>query len=261
MKFKQLLYVLRHGILHDQSNQEAGAEFSDFLWSDELLTIYMNEAHRRFAVGSLCLREYKNPEVCSFMLQPYQKEYALHPSITAVISARLEGAKMDLARAGHSQFDTYRQPDNYFFNTNELQQFPPGAVVAFDTDEGMTDDDWGSLSVVNFRAYPSPKPEYIRRVWLRVVRRPTIEFSMDQPDLVPQIPPDHHMDMLDWAAYLALRIVDRDGGDPERAAEYQAQFEKHVKEARLIAMRKMFTPMQWGFGRNGFSYERDGDGG
>ena len=62
--------------------------------------------------------------------------------------------------------------------------------------------------------------------------------------------------MLDWAAYLALRIVDVDAGMPSRANEFRASFEDHVKNARNSAMRKLFAPLQWGFGRNGFTWER-----
>lgn len=265
MNFRDLLDELREGILHDRSDQWVEDEttyptYDDHLWSTKTLTRYINEAQRRFAVGSLCIRDFTTPEVCELQLVPYQREYPLHSSIVAVVSARVEGAKMDLARAGHSQFDTYRQPDAYFFNTNELQQLPPGAVVAFGTDEGVTANDWGSMQVVNFRVYPAPSPQYVRKVKLRVVRKPLYQLGPNNLQGVPEVPDDHHMDMLDWAAYLALRIVDRDAGDPERAAEFKASFEAHVKEARLIAMRKMFTPMQWGFGRNGFSYQRDGEG-
>lgn len=265
MNFRDLLDELREGILHDRSDQWTEDEttypaYDDHLWSTRTLTRYINEAQRRFAVGSLCIRDYTTPEVCELQLMPYVKSYPLHQSIVAVISARLEGAKMDLARAGHSQFDTYRQPDGYFFNTDELQQYPPGAVVAYDTDEGVTANDWGSMQVVNFRAYPPPVPQFVRKVRLRVVRKPLYPLSLNNIRAVPEIPDDHHMDMLSWSAYLALRIVDRDAGDPERAQEFKVQFELDVKRARDVAMRKLFTPMQWGFGRNGFSYERDGEG-
>lgn len=260
MKFGRLLRLLREGILHDRSDQPTGSDFSDYLWDDETLTDYINEAQRRFAVGSLCIRDYTTPEFCELQLLPFKREYQLHSSVFAVISARLVGAKMDLARAGHSQFDTYNTIGSPFFNTDSLQQFPPGNPVAYGTDEGVTADDYGSMSVVNFRVYPAPLPQYVRKVRLRVCRRPAKEFSLSDLDAVPEIPVDHHVDFLDWAAYLALRMVDRDGNDRVAAADFKQSFEDHVKEARLIAMRKMFTPMQWGFGRNGFSWERDGEG-
>jgi len=63
--------------------------------------------------------------------------------------------------------------------------------------------------------------------------------------------------MLNWAAYLALSITDHDIGDPVAADKRKLQFEVDVLAAKKEAMRKMFSPSLWGFGRNGFSYERD----
>jgi hypothetical protein len=68
------------------------------------------------------------------------------------------------------------------------------------------------------------------------------------------VPSDHHIEMLDWAAYLALRIVDQDAGNPKRAADFAASFEQHVQDARKLVLRKLGTPPRWGFGRGGFSW-------
>ena len=260
MRFGRLLSQLRNNILHDKSDQPVGSVYSDYLWDDETLTDYINEAQRRFAVGSCCIRDGNTPEVCLVPMAAYQREYVLHPSVIAVISARIVGAKADLARAGHSAFDTYRMPDAYFFDTTSLESYPPGFPQAYGTDEYLAANDFGSVQNVVLRLYPVPSPPFVGTVKLRVVRKPMQEFTLTNLNAIPEIPDDHHMDMLDYAAYLALRIVDRDAGDPERAQEFLEQFEVNVKRARDIAMRKMFTPAQWGFGRNGFSYARDGDG-
>ena len=55
---------------------------------------------------------------------------------------------------------------------------------------------------------------------------------------------------------LALRIVDVDGGMPALGDKFKATFEENVTLARNAALRKIFTPLQFGFGRNGFSWER-----
>jgi len=62
--------------------------------------------------------------------------------------------------------------------------------------------------------------------------------------------------MLDWAAYLALRIVDVDAENVSRAMEFRGTFEDSVKKARSAAMRKLFAPLHWGFGRNGFTWDQ-----
>lgn len=261
MNLGGLLDELRHGILHDRSDQIDGSD-SSYLWSNTRLITYINEAQRKFARESLCIRDSTTPQCCVVQLVPFQKEYALDPSVVGVISAKMDGDRADLARGGHSPFQTYRTPDARFFNPSQLSTVPPGKVLAFGTDEGVTQDDNGSMSVVTLRAFPPPDNTIGTNghpnagvMRLRVVREPLTDLC--NPLDVPDVPRDHHINMLDWAAYLALNITDHDIGDPEAAARRKAQFEENVEKAKREAMRKMFTPSLWGFGRNGFSYERD----
>lgn len=255
MTLGDLLIELRSNILHDRSDQIAGA--SDYLWSDATLVNYINEAQRRFARKSLILRDGVTPEVTQVTLKSGVIEYQLHESVLAVLSAHLDGDTADLARAGHSALDTYRVPDAYFFDPAQLASLPPGKPVAYATDEYLGFDDAGSVSVPMLRLYPAPDAAHAGVVArLRVVRLPIDRLDLDHLTRVPEIPEDHHLEMLDWAAYLALRIVDQDGGMPARAAEFRASFEEHVAAARKAVLRKLFTPMPWGFGRNAWSWER-----
>lgn len=256
MTLAELLQELRENILHDRSNRVAGD--SDLLWSDATLVRYINEAHRRFARQGLVIRDGSTPEVTEVTLVAGQKLYTLHPSVLAVVSAKIDDdEEADLARAGHAAFNTYRTPDAYFFDPSQLSSLPAGKPVAFSTDEQLSFDDNDAMSVVTMRVYPTPSATYAGdKIKLRVVRGPLENFSTDCMNVTPEIPEDHHLEMLDWAAYLALRIVDVDGNFAGMADMFRASFEQHVVEARKAAMRKMFTPMQWGFGRNGFSWEK-----
>jgi len=146
-------------------------------------------------------------------------------------------------------------PDAYYFDPSQLSQLPPGKVVAYGTDEWLNEDDRGSLGVMNLRLYPKPSPDHVQLMRLRVIRNPINKLSLDNLNAVPEIPEDHHMDILDWAAHLALRKVDRDAEDQARAEAFKQSYLAHVAEAQELAKRKTFTPMQWGFGRNGWSYE------
>lgn len=253
MKLAELLDELRVNILNDRSDRTGGS--SDYLWTDATLTRYINEAQRRFARKGLVIRDSKTADCCEVTLVADQTEYTLHPSVLAVVSAKLDGEANDLARGGHSAFGTYHQPDTYYFDPGQLSSLPPGKPLAFGTDETISADDNGSLGAVTLRVYPTPTAAYAgQKLKLRVVRLP-LEV-LKSSNQVPEIPEDHHLEMLDWAAYLALRIVDHDAGDPARANEFRASFEDHVRRARTDAMRKLFAPTQWGFGRNGFSWER-----
>lgn len=255
-----LLQLLRGSILNDRTDRVDGT--SDYLWEDETLIAFMNEAQRRFAVRGLVLRDGTTPECTEVQLIAGVDTYILHKSVLGVISARMEDSGADLRRVGHALLNMYRAPaTDTWSDPSHWTGLPPGATLAFSTDEELSYDDGNSLSVVTMRVYPKPSAAMQDKVIkLRVVRKPLTIFTVDdlaedvadQPS--PELPEDHHIEMLDWAAYLALRIVDDDAGAPKRAAEFAQSFESHVQEAKAAAMRKMFAPTQMGFGRGGFTW-------
>lgn len=111
------------------------------------------------------------------------------------------------------------------------------------------------MAAVTLRLFPKPSSDYNGDVLqLRVVRMPLEPLVSTNLSAIPEIPEDHHLEMLDWAAYLALRIVDQDAGNAKRAAEFAASFESHVQAARTMVMRKLFAPQPWGFGKAGWSW-------
>lgn len=255
MTLQELLDTLRVDILGDRTDRVAGTP--DYLWSDAFLVRAINEAQRRFARKGLIIRD-GSSDLTKVCLQTGQNEYALDPCILAVMSARYQDDNTDLKRAGHAVLDTYTIPDTYFFDPSQLSSFPDGKPLAFATDEYLSTDDYDSVSAVTLRVFPTPSADYnCKYVNLRVVRMPQVDLTTADMTAVPEIPSDHHFEMLDWAAYLALRIVDHDVEDTGRADRFKASFEENVKLARDNAMRKMFTPAAWGFGKNGFSWTRD----
>ena len=254
MILDDLLTELRENILHDRSDRVSGE--TDRLWSDATLVRYINEAQRRFARLAMVIRDGTSPDVTQVTLQTGVTTYTLHESVLALLSVKLQGDRGDLARAGHAGFDTYRQPDTYYFDPAQVYQLPPGKPLAYSTDETIGEDNEGSMGAMVLRVYPEPTATYNgQKLYMRVIRLPVETLTLSNLKAVPELPEDHHLEMLDWAAYLALRIVDVDAGMPSRAAEFRASFDASVKQARDAMMRKFFTPLQWGFGRNGFSWE------
>lgn len=252
MKLSELLSELRLNILNDRSDRTSGD--SDYLWTDETLVRYINEAQRRFARKSLIIRDGTTAEVVNVTLETDVDEYTLHPSILGVISAKLPDEQNDLIRSGHSVFGRAIQPtDNWDLSQQPLDT--SGKPLAFSTDEQIWEDDNGSMSAVTMRVFPAPSSDYDGTVVkLRVVRMPLDPLTANNLGAVPEIPEDHHLEMLDWAAYLALRIVDQDAGNAKRAADFASTFEAHVQAARTMVMRKLFTPQPWGFGKAGWSW-------
>jgi hypothetical protein len=252
MKLSDLLSELRLNILNDRSDRTSGD--SDYLWTDATLVRYINEAQRRFACRSLAIRDATTPEVVDVVLATGVTEYTLHPAILAVISAKLDGEQSDLGRAGHSVLNRATiSPDNWDLALSSVTA--PGKPLAFATDEQVVEDDAGTMSAVTLRVFPAPSADYDgTKIKLRVCRKPIDALVTNNLEAVPELPEDHHLEMLDWAAYLALRIVDQDAGSPKRAAEFAQSFEAHVQYARTMVMRKLFAPMPWGFGKNGWAW-------
>lgn len=257
-KLSALLSELRRGRLHDMSDQVSGAA-SDYLWTDDQLVRYLNEAQRRFARRSLVLRDSTTASVTQFTTVAGQAFYPLDPSVIAVISVRMAGDNTDLARAGHDGFDTYHQPDNYFFDPSMLDGVNPGKALAWATDESIIADANGSFGAMNLRLYPVIAAPYDKIVGsMRVIREPINDLTITKLNAYPEIPAAHHLDMIDWAAYLALSNADTDiagAGAEARADKFAARFEQHCQDARREVMRKLFTPLEWGFGANGWTYE------
>jgi hypothetical protein len=253
MKLGDLLSELRVGILNDRSDRIDGD--SDYLWTDETLVRYINEAQRRFACRSLVIRDATTPEVVDVVLETGVTDYALNPAVLAVISAKLEGEQTDLGRAGHSILNRSTMSSDVNWDLALSSTVAPGKPLAIATDEQVVEDDAGTVSAVTLRVFPAPSADYNgQKIKLRVCRKPINELTVNNKEAVPEVPEDHHIEMLDWAAYLALRIVDQDSGNRTRASDFATSFEGHVQYARTMVMRKLFAPMPWGFGRNGWAW-------
>ncbi len=252
MNTGELLRYLRVDILHDDSQQIAGSG-DDALWSDESLITNINEAFDRWARQTYAIRDDKTPEVCEVTLEEGVTQYTLHPSVFAVMSARLEDQNADLTRAGHSMFMNFYNPTGRLLDPAYFDRLNPGPSLAYSTDEGGAMDDDGNGGLVSLTVYPTPDEDMDgRTLHLRVVRTLLKPLTIGEPNAVPEINKSHHIEVLDWAAYLCLRTVDLDEGAPDRAKEFAQAFEANVVLARRLSLTKMFARKTWAFGRNGW---------
>lgn len=257
MNLGELLLELRENVLHDRSDQINGT--TDQLWSDTTLIRYIDQAQNQFVRRTGYVRDGNTEAVTQVTLLTGQTIYKLNPTVIGILSARLEGATTDLARTGHNSLDTYTKPDTYFFDVNALAQMPPGKPLAYTTDEYLDNDTHGSIGVMVFRIYPEPSSEYnFQIINLRVLRKVLQSLTLRELTAIPEIPEEYHFDLLDYAAYLALRIVDHDAGDKVRAAEFLTTWNEKIEKAKIQLRRKLFAPMVWGFGRNGYTWEGNG---
>jgi len=104
MNLEALLGELRENVLRDDAELASGP--NDFLWSDETLVRYINEAQRKFARKTLLLRDASTPEVAQVTLRAGVSSYVLHDRVLAVVSAKYDTDSVDLGRVGRAAVTT-----------------------------------------------------------------------------------------------------------------------------------------------------------
>lgn len=255
MQLQEALDELRGSILRDVSSLKTGPP--DQYWTDDALVLYIDEAQRRFARRSFCLRDSTTPQVTQVVLSSKVggtpvNTYSLDPSVIFVVSARHQDDAWDMMRTSHTiPFDATNVFIDWFDFSNQVN---PSHPVAFSTDEGI---DLDSDHAIMLRVFPDPDTDEDGKIInLRTVRVPLNALSVDALDQDLEIPIDYQLDMLEWAAWRALRNWDIDAEDRKKAESHKARFEDAVREARKEARRKIFQQITWQFGRNGFSYSR-----
>ena len=179
--------------------------------------------------------------------------YPLHKAVRAVASARYDMDLTDLTRIGHVTIQDRPPPDTPTFNVNELSMMAPGRPVAISTDEGLeTAED--SAVVLTVRPTPSSTEEG-KIVYLRVARMPLERLTLDEMEKSPEIPEEYHLDLCEGVGERCFRNADLDGAS-DRAARHEKRFNAAIAEALRVNRQKMFAPLTWNLGGNGFSWSR-----
>ncbi len=169
-----------------------------YLWDDDELTLYLEDAEFEAAIRADLIEESSNDTYCSVALVADQNEYTLDDLIYEVVRARVSGGSHYLERTSREVLD--------------VKHF------AWDEDSGTPREyflrDGNKLTV-----YPTPTEDGTLK--LTVLRAPV---SMDTS---PEINRRHHMRLLDWVYYRAYSKHDADTYDKRLAATHQALFEMY----------------------------------
>lgn len=252
MTLAELLDELRGNILRDRSDLIAGD--TDSLWTDETLLRYIKDGERRFARQTLCLRDSTTPEIVQVRLRSAVQNYALHPSIIGVLSARFDTDTFDIQRSGYALLLQGAHPETLSFDPSTAYTAAPGRPVAYFTDETLI---FARQGRVTLSAYPIPgTDEDGKTLHLRVLRMPATDYSLDNLEVESEIPEDYQLDTLEWAAYRAQRGFDADAGASTVAGAHKVAFGEAVVAAVKEMKRKTFAHIPFLFGQNGFSWTR-----
>lgn len=254
MNLADQLQELRDNILRDKSDLIAGD--ADELWSDETLLRYIKDAERRFARRTLMLRDGTTTAVTQITLTSGTKTYALHESVLGVLSARYDVDEYDLKRSGHALAVAIRPPEFLSFDPASPYTISPGKPLAFYTDETLVH---GGQNRITLTVYPVPAADQTgKKIYMRVVRLPMTSYTQEDLELgnESEIPDDYQLDVLEWAAYRALRGFDNDAGAPTKAESHKQAFDEAITRASLEMKRKVMNSTGLRFGSNGFTWER-----
>lgn len=242
MTLRELLDELRRNILRDVSTAANGRVKDDSIWSDEALLLYIRDAEAKFVSQTMCLRDSNTPEVTQITLQSGVAEYPLDKRVLSVHEAILDGRTV-LGRTSWNTrfgFSAPMTPNTSYSPPNESGQ--PRIFY--------TDRDSYSLGL-----YPTPSAQQEGLVLrMQVARMPLIALSKTNMDASSEVPEQYHLDMLEWAAWRALRNHDPDiDGAPEalgllraRTEQHRTRFEAAVVECKRQA--KYLNVMQVEFG-------------
>lgn len=258
MNLQELLDELAGTMLRDRSALVAGP--TDELWSDEVLVRYINDAQRKFARETLILADDadENPSLCSVSLKEDKQLYLLDPCILSITSAKFHTDSKDLARLNHQSLNSDWGIESampwldYGYGPSVES---PGRPRGYWTDEATGDGEKSLRIKMKLDRLPTADEEGLK-IYMRVRRLPLHDLTLDNMDGCPEIPEEWHLDMLDWAFWRALRNHDVDVEMRAKANDAKESFERVVKEVRRQVHKKMFAPLGWGFGRNGFNWNK-----
>lgn len=230
MKVAEMLEELRESILRDTTDALSADEV-DLLWTDRALLRYLNDGYFRFCERSRILEDATTPEVCEVALVADQKSYPLHKSILHVASATFEGKALKLA----SMAAAHNEPD-------EVSHVTPNMALSYRGVTAFLPD----YNVGTFYVLGAPSADESGKVVnLRVNRLPLEPISESTINTVPEVPEQYHLDIIEWAAFRALRNHDADAEFMAKASAHSTRFERAVEEARETHRRRTFTGIQF----------------
>lgn len=172
-----------------------------YLWDDEEVILYINEAEREVARRSRCLTDSLDPEICYIPVTAGQSTYKLDPRI------------LYLRRVKTDQHNNLLCPVRCHLLEIEDNKW--------ESRHGRVDRivmDHNSRAITLYRV-----PSVDQTLRLTVVRLPVREMSSLSD--VPEIPSEYHLQMLNYAYYLAYSKQDVEGKNMELANNFYQRFE------------------------------------
>jgi len=231
VKLEELLDELRRNLLRDVSDA-VSVDQADLLWTDLSLVRYINEGYFRFCRRTHYLRDASTPEVCEVVLEEGVSEYPLHESVLKVLTASYGNLTLSVTSAD----EMLNVGDDSVGMQARMANNEHRSVSAV-----VPDFDRGTLKVVGT---PGARDDG-KTIYLRVSRLPLERLALDEPEREPEIPEHLQLDILEWAAFRALRNHDHDGENMRKASAHKTQFNEAVEYLLDEARDRHFVPAKF----------------
>lgn len=197
--------------LRDACRQMLDDQVAPYLWSDDTLTRFLNNAVREVCFRARMLRADPRslPSLCSITVDPSAGgRFLLDPSIIAIRSGSLsDGAQPLWAVSSHDMDD--REPG---WDAGRVETGEPYYMVM-------------DLEQKGVQLWPVPPPGTPVTVLLRAWRVPIASELMKQDDDEPVVILPDPEELKHWVAHEAYLIKDADTYDPASADRHLGYFE------------------------------------
>lgn len=194
--------------LKDFFREQLRDDVAPYLWSDEEVFLYMNEAQRMFVRSTSGIFDVSS-EATEVSITEGEKYSELHPSITHIRQAVYDD-KYELKIVNLSDMATLGSGNDYRVAMNKALSMTPGTVVYMIIGEERNKCRWVSL------------PDTSATVKLSVTRMPLTNITADGQTL--EVAEEHHTHLLEWMKSMAYRKQDADAFNPKAAEEGEVRF-------------------------------------
>lgn len=187
-----------------------------YLFADEDVIDWLNDAQRQACIRGRLLREDANPAVCEIALTPGQRTYPLHKSVYEIINARIvpvSGRSRTVFLASREWMD---------------ENMPDWRDEQGQAEFAIQDDT--SIRVVGVITTGDKLVIECYRTPLKVLAN-----DVDKPEIHEA----HHEHLIQWALHKAFSVVDADTFDPQRSDRSEAAFTNYFGRMPDSDLRRM----------------------
>ena len=184
--------------------EDSADKVEPYLWEDETVTRWLNEAQDEAAVRARLLLDDSTPAVTTIAVEVGKASYQLHPKVYEIAHLQWQASA-----AAH------RAKPVDLVTREWLDRKHPGWRSRIDCDALYAIQSEGALRMV-------PVPKEAGKLVLEAYRLPLKPLTNETDK--PEIHAASHAYLVYWALHRAFSQPDSDGFDPQRAATAEAEF-------------------------------------